>query len=653
MLRALVPVLLLVVLVGLSVALDRPQPPADFTFGNGNDVTTLDLQKMSWMQDLRVARLLFEGLAANDVFTDGYDPIPAAAERWDISEDGREYVFHLRPTAKWSNGEPLRAGDFVFAWRRAILPDTAADYSGLFMFIEGAQDFADWRADALAEFARSRPANQGTAARAQAARDLWAETERRFDEVVGVRAVDDRTLVVRLDRPVPYFLDLCAFATFYPVYPPLVRQYDRLDTETGRIIAEAGWTQPPRLISNGPFKLTVWRFKRDMRLEANEHWWDADSLGVRSIAIPSIEEPNAQVLAFRTGSVQYLADVTVPYRREMHARKQEFYREHWNDYVRLLAEGHDQFEIDRRLPDDPRAHVHVVPAFGTYFYNFNCRPALPDGRPNPFADARVRRAFAMCIDKRAIAEEVRGLGEPVARTLIPAGSLGGYESPRGLDCLSDASDEAGRQAIAGRARALLTEAGYDDPSRFPTVEVLFNKDAGHDLIAQSVARNWQKYLGVPVRLAQKEIKVFRDDLKNHNFMTSRAGWYGDYGDPTTFLEINRTGDGNNDRAYSSSEFDALLDDAARETDPARRMALLSEAERILVERDLPLVPIFHYCTVTMFNAHELSGPNPHPRTNENIFLYDVLGDGKGSDRVRTMPLHPRGPAASAAGGAAP
>ncbi|MCW5775819.1 MAG: hypothetical protein KIS87_05160, partial [Phycisphaeraceae bacterium] len=326
MLRALVPVLLLVVLVGLSVALDRPQPPADFTFGNGNDVTTLDLQKMSWMQDLRVARLLFEGLAANDVFTDGYDPIPAAAERWEVSEDGREYVFHLRPTAKWSNGEPLRAGDFVFAWRRAILPDTAADYSGLFMFIEGAQDFADWRTDALAEFARTRPANQSAAARAQAARDLWAETERRFDEMVGVRAVDDRTLVVRLDRPVPYFLDLCAFATFYPVYPPLVRQYDRLDTETGRIIAEAGWTQPPRLVSNGPFKLTVWRFKRDMRLEANEHWWDADSLAVRSIAIPSIEEPNAQVLAFRTGSVQYLADVTVPYRREMHARKQEFYR---------------------------------------------------------------------------------------------------------------------------------------------------------------------------------------------------------------------------------------------------------------------------------------------------------------------------------------
>lgn len=618
------------------VLADRPLPRADLTIANGNDVTTLDLQRMSWMNDLRVARLLFEGLVANDVFDPDYKIIPAAAERWEVSADGLEYRFFIRDDARWSNGEPVRAADFIFAWRRAILPDTAADYYTFFEYIEGVREFFDWRVDALAAFPES-VRSLTRAERADAARDLWLRTEAKFDELVQARAVSDRELVIRLARPVPFFLDLLAFATYYPVYPPLVRQYDRLDPDTGRVIAEGGWTKPPHIVSNGPFALKVWRFKRDMLLEANEHHWNLDSLNVRTIAIPSIADPNAQVLAFQTGQVEYVADVTAAYRREMVARKRAFYRDHWDEYQRLLAEGWDSFQIDRMLPDDPRAHVHAIPAFGTYFWNFNCLPVLPDGRPNPLSDRRVRRALAMMIDKRVIAEEVRGLGEPVARTLIPPGSIGGYQSPQGLPCLSDCRTPAERDALIAGARALLAEAGFADPSSMPVIELEFNKDSGHDLIAQSIARDWQETLGVPVRLAQKELNVFRDDLKKHNFITSRAGWYGDYPDPLTFLELSRTNDGNNDRAFASDDFDAMLDAAYAETDPAERMAILTEAERVLMEEELPMVPVFHYANLVMFNAHELSGPNPHPRTIANIFLFDVLGDGLGSDRVRMMP----------------
>ncbi len=120
-------------------------------------------------------------------------------------------------------------------------------------------------------------------------------------------------------------------------------------------------------------------------------------------------------------------------------------------------------------------------------------------------------------------------------------------------------------------------------------------------------------------------------------MISRAGWYGDYGDPVTFLEINRSHDGNNDRDYSSSRFDALLDRANDEMDPAKRMAILRDAERILVEEDLPFIPICHYVNVVAFDPDRLSGITSHPRQEQQMGLIDILGDGKGAEKALSMP----------------
>jgi oligopeptide transport system substrate-binding protein len=636
MLKLAVPVLVLLVAIGATVLSDRPQPRADFTFINSGDINTLDLQKMSWMQDFRVARILFEGLVRSDVFTWEYTPRPGVAESWDVSPDGTLYTFHLRADAKWSNGAPVTAGDFVYAWRRAILPDTASDYFKLFQMVAGAQEFYEWRSKALDGFKPGEPGKDGPGAGDAAA--LWAQTERRFDDMVGIHALDDRTLEIRLVRPVTYFLDLCSFAVAFPVYPPLVRLYESVDPETGRLKIESGWTKPPLLVSNGPFKLVQWRFKRDMRLERNEHYWDPKAASVDSMNIPSITDPNAEVLAFTSGTVDWVSDVTPPYRGDMLAAKQAFYAEHASEVASMQARGLDQLEIDRRLPDDPRAHIHAIPAFGTYFYNFNCTPKLQDGRDNPFFDARVRRAFAMAIDKKRVTEQVRRLGEPVAGCLTPPGSIGGYASPAGVPF-----DPAA-------ARRLLADAGYPDPSKFITVEILFNKDSGHDLIAQAIAKDWQENLGVPVALVQREIKVFRNDLKHQNYMISRAGWYGDYGDPTTFLELSRSTDGNNDRRYSNPEYDALLDKAAGEPDAAKRLRILEDAEKMIVERDLPMIPIFHYSQIYLFNAHRLSGISTHPRQEQNMFLVDLLDDDKGSNRILAMPPRVRGSGRDLGGG---
>lgn len=642
MLRLLLPVLLLLALVGVSVLSDRPLPRADFVFINSGDVNTLDPQRMSWMPDLRVARLTYEGLVQNDVLRADFGVVPAVAESWSLSEDGLTYTFRLRDNARWSNGSPVTAEDFRYSWRRAMLPDLASDYVSMFMLIEGAQDFYNWREQALTAF-RERTFT-GAVERADAAEALWDETRARFDTVVGVTAPDPLTLVVRLQRPIPYFLDLCAFAVFSPVYGPLVEQYERPDPVTARLMRRPGWTKPGVLISNGPFELKRWRFKRDMRLEANEHWWNRDSLAIDSIDILSVGDPNAVILAFQTGAADWCADVTAAYRGDLLADKMAFYREHHDEVVRLQAEGLDPYEIDRRLPEDPRKHIKSTPAFGTYFYNFNTKPLLPDGRPNPFSDARVRRAFAMTVDKKAIVEQVRRLGESVADTLIPPGSIGGYVGPQGLKNIGDARNDTERQAVIAEAKALLDEADFPDGF---VVELLFNKDSGHDLIGQAIAKNWQEFLGVQTSLAQKELKIFREDLKNKQYMTARAGWYGDYGDPTTYLDINHSQDGNNDRAYINPAFDALLADAADERDPVKRMSILAEAERILVEEDLPLVPIFFYSNVRLFDSARVTGLTPHPRSKENLFLIDMLGDGKGPDEPRPMrPAPPPPPPAA-------
>jgi len=628
MLRVLVPILLLVLALGLALAGDKPAPRADFTFINKGDVATLDLQRMSWIQDLRVGRLVFEGLVQQNTFDPDYTIIPAAAESWTVSPDGLHYTFRLRDNLKWSNGEPLRASDFLFAWRRLLLPDTGADYMRQLQLIKGGEDFSSWRLESLKLAAR---------AEGPTGAELWALTLAKFDQLVHARAPDDRTLLVTLEHPAPYFLDLLAMPPFFPVYPPLVSQYERVDPATGRLIIESGWTKPGRIVSNGPFILSTWRFKRDMRLEANPHHRLFDSLAIRSISIPTVDDANAMVLAYRSGAADWVTDVVAPYRGDMYQQKLDFIREHQAEYDALKSQGLDEIEIARRLPDDPRNHLHILPVFGTQFYNFNCSPRLADGRPNPLADKRVRRALSLVIDKAAIARDVRRVGEPVARVLIPPDSLAGYTAPAGLRCISDCSTPAQREALIAEAKQLLADAGFPDPSKMPAISILFNKDGGHDLVAQAIASDWRRHLGVPVTLDMTEIKIFREHLKNKNYMVSRAGWYGDYGDPTTFLDINRIGDENNDRNFHSPAYDEILRRATMEPDPAARLALLRQAETMLVEDELPFVPLFHYCNIFLFNAHKVSGINAHPRQTQNVYLVDILGDGKGPDVPRSTP----------------
>lgn len=601
-------VLLLALVVGAAL-LDSPRARADLVVVNNGDVSTLDFTQMSWVQDFRAARLLFDGLTSNDVMRWSYPTVPAAAESWEVSADGRVYTFHLRRGALWSNGDAVTAQDFRYAWMRMLLPEHGADYAKLLHQVEGAEGFYKRRAGALKAFAAS-----GSAGNELAAQRLWEETEADFDRSVRIDASDAHTLKVTLARPVAYFLSLTGFPAFFPVHKASVQAATRIDAATGQARMNDGWTKPPNLIGNGPFVLEEWRFKREMLVVKNERYWNAAEITLRSISMPTIDDGNAAVLAFRTKGVDWVSDVVPSYRAEMLLEKGRFLEEQAAK-VKEIG-GDDPIAIDRALPADERAFVHAFPAFGTYFYNFNCREMLADGRPNPFADARVRRAFAMSIDRRGVIDTVRRSGEREALTLVPPGSIDGYASPRGL-----MFDPAG-------AKALLGEAGYVGGRGFPTVDLLFNKDGGHDLIAQYIAKGWQETLGVEVTLAQKEVKVFREQVKSGNFMVSRGTWFGDYGDPTTFLDIHREGDGNNDRGFADAEYEALMEQAAMEPDASKRMGVLSEAEAMVTERALPVAPIFHFVQVYLFDPKRIGGITPHPRQEQHLGRVKRLDRGE-------------------------
>ena len=222
------------------------QQRADFTFINRGEIGTLDPNRMSWVQDIRVGYALWEGLYALDPKT--LAPVPGAAGRIDISPDQRTYTFHLRDNAGWSDGDRLKSSDFAFAWRRML--EQPGDYTYLFHAIRGAREYQQ--------------------AFAQARKD---KTSPPSFASVGIETPDDQTLRVELNHPVAYFPDLCAFTPFWPLHEPSMRPfYDKLAGSY-----ERKFTLPPHLVTNGPYRLASWTFREKLRLEANEHYWIAST----------------------------------------------------------------------------------------------------------------------------------------------------------------------------------------------------------------------------------------------------------------------------------------------------------------------------------------------------------------------------------------
>ena len=252
---------ILLCLAALLAACGPNSKRADLVFLNGAEPETIDPALITGQPEGRLANALFEGLTAFDAAA---NPQPGVAERWEISSDGRVYTFHLRADARWSNGQPVTAQDFVASWKRTLAPETGSEYSYQLFYLKNAKAFSE---GTLYDFSQ-----------------------------VGVRALDAQTLQVTLENPTPFFLDLCAFVTLLPVHVATVhREGD-------------DWVKPGKIVSNGPYLLTDWRVNDRVSLAKNPHYWNRDHVAMRTIDVLPSARANTAFNYYVTGLADLMMD---------------------------------------------------------------------------------------------------------------------------------------------------------------------------------------------------------------------------------------------------------------------------------------------------------------------------------------------------------
>ncbi len=505
-------------------------------FCEAGQIHTLDPQRMTWMQDIRVALGLWEGLTQYNPKT--LEPMPGIAEKWTLSPDGRTYHFYLRSGARWSNGDPVTAQNFVFSWRRMLHPSTAGGYVALYFHLAGARAYFY----SLVHHPRHHLAFS----------------------TVGVQARGPHELVVHLTRPCGYFLSLMAFPPFFPLDAGSMQ---RFLTHTGGFVHyNARWTRPPWLVTDGPYYLADWRFHEYLLLKPNPYYYDRTAVHCRRLLVENYPDAQSAFLAYQSGTVNVLSFIPGNFAPAL---------------LHLEAAG-------------ARHDVHYRPVFGTWFMDINCL------RP-PLNDRRVRQALAMAINKQAIVEDVLRLPERPVNVLVPPDSIPGYRSPAGI----------GYNPAA--ARKLLRQAGFPGGRGLRRLKFLIigGGQTAEARIAQAVAHMWQKRLGIRTRIVQEESKIFHEDTVNHNFDVDLSGWYGDYRDPTTWLNLFRASNPNNHTGLNSRRYEALMREASRTVDPQNRLAVLSAAEKLLVSDLIPAIPLYQASDGYMYNRNRIGGIRPN------------------------------------------
>jgi oligopeptide transport system substrate-binding protein len=370
---------------------------------------------------------------------------------------------------------------------------------------------------------------------------------------VGARALDDHTLLIELRGPTPYFLSMLKHHAWFPVHPGTVDSTGAYFDLSGR------WTRPSTFIGNGPFVLKEWKDYQWIYVEKSPTYWDSGRVRLKGIYFFPIEDNNTEMRMFRSGQLHMTN--TVP----------------TNDLPIMREQG------------DPR--LRLEPAISTYFYFFNTT------RP-PLDNVLVRRALSLAIDRQTIVDKVTLGGQKPAGSMVPP-EFEDYQPPD--NAVSFNPEEA---------RRLLAEAGYPNGEGFPRVELLFNTSEGHRKIAEAIVEMWAKHLNIKPVLDNTEWKVFLDRQSHLDYDVSRSGWLGDYLDPLTFLELFRTGNGNNDSGWSNPRYDALIEAAFVAPSPDEHYRLMREAEAILVE-DMPIAPVYFYTRAYMLDPR-VQNWNPAP-----------------------------------------
>ena len=357
---------------------------------------------------------------------------------------------------------------------------------------------------------------------------------------VGVKAIDDRTLECVLENPIPYWIDLCAFLTLAPVHGPTVEKYGD------------SWIKPGNIIGNGPYTMERWLIDDHIRLRKSPNYWDAANVKMGVVDVLPIADANTALNYFLTGQADLLMDKgMVPPSLAPKLKQQDYF--------------------------------HTGPFLGTWFIRVNTKKG-------PFTDARVRLAFAYAVDRKRIVDKITQFGEPVAFSLTPPGAGQNYQPPPGPGYDPE------------KARALLAEAGYPGGRGFPRVEYLHLPMTIERNIAVELQSMWQQTLGITVNLEKKEQKIWLASMRELSYDLCRSSWVGDYNDPNTFLEMFTIGNGNNRTGWESPAYDGFIAAASAEPDAKKRDRILNDAEELLISKDAPIIPVYHYVGVQFRRA---------------------------------------------------
>lgn len=508
---------------------------------NTMEPTSLNTLLATYAYDFTPINAMIECLYRDD---ENDVPQPAGAETVDISDDKLVYTFHLREDATWSNGDPVVATDYEFAWQQALNPEVASDYAYMLYFIHNAEPYFNGEVE-------------------------WSE--------VGVKVIDDYTLEVTLDNPLPYATDLFAFPTLAPIN-------QKFYEEVG---ADKYATDAEYFCCNGMYELTEWSHNSQIVFQKREDYWNADAVGPDEIVYKIITDSQA-------GLNSYLS-------REI-------------DYTDL-----DSGEVVQQA-EAAGFEVGVKPARSSYYLIVNTEDEF-------MSNQNLRLALAYAVDKQALIDTVYQNDNQPMTSFTPPAIMGANESSFQEALVAERGEMYPGSGDLEKAQeylqAALEELGC-------TVDELnLSIDCADDSLRRNCAtflqEQWRQNLGIEnITVNSMQTKQVSANRQSGDYCMSLGGWSPDYNDAINFLDLWVTDGGNNDSFWSNEEYDNLIAQATAEADEEVRQQYLFDAEEILAA-EMPVIPLYWQCQNYSYNKDKIVD-GAIITANQTTFYYATLAE---------------------------
>lgn len=597
-------VMLLLAGCDTRTSVERAQEEGVLIVGNNSEPQSFDPHIATSVSDFKIINAVMEGLLRGDSRDDAVFH-PAVAESWTHNPEADKWRFSLRKDAVWSDGVPVTAHDFVYAYHRLLHPEFGGRYADMLYPLKNAEAYnrnrrslllcgpgsrlageAGLDGEALARVDWERLDGMGArelealrkdisrmewpdgmpeeGARKIAARmledvragrpDLWEEAR------VGVRAADDHTLELEMRSPMPQLPLLLLHCTWFPVPRHAVEARGGMLDRTG------GWTRPGVAVGNGPFLMAEHRFNDYVEVRRNPRYRNASSVRLNGVRFLPTVNGFTETRMFFNGKLHVTNNV--PPEMTAYARKRG---------------GGDFCQDDYYV---------------TIFYRLNTSRA-------PLDDARVRRALSLAVDREALVRDVVCGGGQSCFGFTPDGA--GYRTPHGVEFNPE------------KARALLAQAGFPGGKGFPRLELMTTSREVQKIMAEAIQGMWRKHLGIHVDIRSCEWTAYKFAQNSMQYDFSSSSWSGDYLDPSSFLDLWSSASGNNNTGWSRPEYERLLAESRATGDQEKRMALLARAEALMLSES-PVIPLY-WARRSYLKRPEVRGW--HPLLLDNHLFEDI------------------------------